>query len=162
VAAVQALVPRDPHQERGRACSESRSARGCEAIEAPTGGDSTPRRGRSRRSSGPAPEPAYEVLVVWSDGYVMSQRPAHNTEASTSCIMPLAPDATVSQLEQGRCHPGVLHALFDEAQADQALWQKFRTQGAVVWTSLGPLPRWVPRPTTRWAPGTTRLALHGT
>jgi hypothetical protein len=33
---------------------------------------------------------------------------------------------------------------------------------AVVWTSLGPLPRWVPGPTTRWAPETTRLALHGT
>jgi hypothetical protein len=33
---------------------------------------------------------------------------------------------------------------------------------AVVWTSLGPLPRWVPGPTTRWAPGTTRLTLHGT
>jgi hypothetical protein len=33
---------------------------------------------------------------------------------------------------------------------------------AVVWTSLGPLPRWVPGPTTQWAPGTTRLALHGT
>jgi hypothetical protein len=32
----------------------------------------------------------------------------------------------------------------------------------VVWTSLGPLHRWVPEPTTRWAPGTTRLALHGT
>jgi hypothetical protein len=32
----------------------------------------------------------------------------------------------------------------------------------VVWTSLGPLPRWVPGPTTRWALGTTRLALHGT
>jgi hypothetical protein len=32
----------------------------------------------------------------------------------------------------------------------------------VVWTSLGPLPQWVPGPTTRWAPGTTRLALHGT
>jgi hypothetical protein len=32
----------------------------------------------------------------------------------------------------------------------------------VVWTSLGPLPRWVPGPTTRWAPGTARLALHGT
>jgi hypothetical protein len=31
----------------------------------------------------------------------------------------------------------------------------------VVWTSLGPLPRWVPGPTTRWAPGTIRLALHG-
>jgi hypothetical protein len=33
---------------------------------------------------------------------------------------------------------------------------------SVIWTSLGPLPRWVPGPTTRWAPGTTRLALHGT
>jgi hypothetical protein len=32
----------------------------------------------------------------------------------------------------------------------------------VVWTSLGPLHRWVPGPTTRWAPRTTRLALHGT
>jgi hypothetical protein len=32
----------------------------------------------------------------------------------------------------------------------------------VVWTSLCPLPRWVPGPTTRWAPRTTRLALHGT
>jgi hypothetical protein len=32
----------------------------------------------------------------------------------------------------------------------------------IVWTSLGPLPQWVPGPTTRWAPGTTRLALHGT
>jgi hypothetical protein len=31
----------------------------------------------------------------------------------------------------------------------------------VVWTSLGPLPRWVPGPTTQWALGTTRLALHG-
>jgi hypothetical protein len=35
-------------------------------------------------------------------------------------------------------------------------------EAIVVWTSLGPLPRWVPGPTTRWAPGTTRLALHGT
>jgi hypothetical protein len=36
------------------------------------------------------------------------------------------------------------------------------TRGLVVWTSLGPLPRWVPGQTTRWAPGSTRLALHGT
>jgi hypothetical protein len=35
-------------------------------------------------------------------------------------------------------------------------------EGPVVWTSLGPLPRWVSGSTTRWAPGTTRLALHGT
>jgi hypothetical protein len=33
---------------------------------------------------------------------------------------------------------------------------------SVVWTSLGPLPLWVPGPTTRWAPGTTRLVPHGT
>jgi hypothetical protein len=32
----------------------------------------------------------------------------------------------------------------------------------VIWTSLGPLPQWVPGPTTRWAPGTTRLVPHGT
>jgi hypothetical protein len=36
------------------------------------------------------------------------------------------------------------------------------TRGLVVWTSLGPLPRWVPGPTTRWAPGTARLVPHGT
>jgi hypothetical protein len=35
-------------------------------------------------------------------------------------------------------------------------------EDVVVWTSLGPLPRWVPGPTTRWALGTTRLALRGT
>jgi hypothetical protein len=38
----------------------------------------------------------------------------------------------------------------------------FITDPSVVWTSLGPLPQWVPGPTTRWAPRTTRLALHGT
>jgi hypothetical protein len=52
------------------------------------------------------------------------------------------------------------------AREDDATW--WLTWGAVavgvlvVWTSLGPLPRWVPGPTTRWALGTTRLALHGT
>jgi hypothetical protein len=32
----------------------------------------------------------------------------------------------------------------------------------VEWTSLGPLPQWVPGPTTRWAPGTTQLVPHDT
>jgi hypothetical protein len=40
--------------------------------------------------------------------------------------------------------------------------RRFWCAVVVVWTSLGPLPRWVPGPTTRWASGTTRLALHGT
>jgi hypothetical protein len=39
---------------------------------------------------------------------------------------------------------------------------KKKEVGDVVWTSLGPLPRWVLGPTTRWAPGTTRLGLHDT
>jgi hypothetical protein len=43
-----------------------------------------------------------------------------------------------------------------------AILNKFYKTLTVIWTSLGPLPRWVPGPTTRWAPGTTRLALHGT
>jgi hypothetical protein len=57
VAETQVLVPRDPHQGCGRARSESRSAKGREMMEAPAGGDSVPRRGRSRRSSGSAPSP---------------------------------------------------------------------------------------------------------
>jgi hypothetical protein len=32
----------------------------------------------------------------------------------------------------------------------------------LLYGSLGPLPRWVPELTTRWAPGTTRLVPHGT
>jgi hypothetical protein len=72
-AAAQALVPHDPHQGRGRSRSESRSTRGCEAVEAPTDGDFAPRRGQSRRAVGPASGPAPELLVVRSDGCVMSQ-----------------------------------------------------------------------------------------
>jgi hypothetical protein len=37
------------------------------------------------------------VLVVCSDGYVMSQRPAHNAEASMSRAAPPTFDITVSQ-----------------------------------------------------------------
>jgi hypothetical protein len=35
-------------------------------------------------------------------------------------------------------------------------------RAVVVRTSLGPLPRWVPGPTTRWAPWSTRFVLHNT
>jgi hypothetical protein len=50
----------------------------------------------------------------------------------------------------------VVVIVFDNKEAEKL------AADIVVWTSLGPLPRWVPGPTTRWAPGTTRLALHGT
>jgi hypothetical protein len=74
VVPSQVLVPRDPHQGRGGegARSESQSIRGRGVIEAPIGGDSVPRRGRSRRSSRQAPKPERGVLVVRSDGCVMS------------------------------------------------------------------------------------------
>jgi hypothetical protein len=48
------------------------------------------------------------------------------------------------------------------AQVAAAAAVASKASAPVVWTSLGPLPQWVLGLTTRWAPGTTRLALHGT
>jgi hypothetical protein len=45
---------------------------------------------------------------------------------------------------------------------NEDLLAPFENDEIVVWTSLGPLPQWVPGPTTRWAPRTTRLGSHGT
>jgi hypothetical protein len=45
---------------------------------------------------------------------------------------------------------------------EKVLFASGRLEGAIVWTSLGPLSRWVPGPTTRWAPRTTRLVPHDT
>jgi hypothetical protein len=66
----------------------------------------------------------------------MSQRLTLDAEASTSCVMLPAPDAAASQLEQGMRHPGVPHTLFDEAQAEQALWQEFHAHGASLNAAL--------------------------
>jgi hypothetical protein len=99
VATSQVLVPHDPHQGCERARSGSRSTRGRETVEAPASGDFAPRRGRSRGPSGPAPERALEVLVVRSDGCMMSQRPAHDAEASTPHTAPPAADVAVLQPE---------------------------------------------------------------
>jgi hypothetical protein len=64
-------------------------------------------------------------------------------------LQPLPPVQALSEEQQGQS------GLDQMSQAGPPL-------PTVVWTSLGPLPRWVPGPTTRWAPGTTRLELHGT
>jgi hypothetical protein len=44
-------------------------------------------------------------------------------------------------------------------QGIQYIWNQYFEHALdaniVVWTTLGPLPRWVPGPTTRWAPGAT-------
>jgi hypothetical protein len=49
-----------------------------------------------------------------------------------------------------------------QQQGYEELTYVYPGSSSVIWTSLGPLPRWVPRLTTRWAPGTTRLGSHGT
>jgi hypothetical protein len=48
----------------------------------------------------------------------------------------LAPDVVDSQPEQRLCRPSVPHALLDEAQAEQALWQEFRNHDASISNAL--------------------------
>jgi hypothetical protein len=71
-----------------------------------------------------------------ADDCVMSQRPAHDAEATASRGAPPASDVVVPQLEQGLHRPGVPHAPLDEAQAEQALWQEFRNHGASINNAL--------------------------
>jgi hypothetical protein len=79
---------------------------------------------------------------------------------------PRASSSSGQMREQGgvAAYPAKFPALRRPRSSGAAQNGKRRSLGSqgVVWTSLGPLPRWVPGPTTRWAPGTTRLALHGT
>jgi hypothetical protein len=55
------------------------------------------------------------------DGCVMSQRPAHNAEASSSRAVLPAPDVAVMHPEQGLGRAGASPSHFDEAQAEQML-----------------------------------------
>jgi hypothetical protein len=66
----------------------------------------------------------------------MSQCSTHNAEASTSRAVRPASDVVVARPEQGRGHAGVPTAHFDEAQAEQALWQEFRDHGASINNAL--------------------------
>jgi hypothetical protein len=70
-----------------------------------------------------------EVLVMWEDGCVMLQRPAHDTKASTSHATLPAPDVAVTHSEQGLRRGDAPPANFDEAQAEQVLWQEFWDHG---------------------------------
>jgi hypothetical protein len=78
----------------------------------------------------PAPEPPVGVLVMREDGCVMSGRPTHGAEASSSCAALPASDGTATRPEQERERFNVPPAHFREAQAEQALWQEFRDHGA--------------------------------
>jgi hypothetical protein len=54
------------------------------------------------------------------------------------CSLP-APDVVVVRLEQERGHASAPPAHFDEAQAEQALWQEFRDHGASLNNAQGSL-----------------------
>jgi hypothetical protein len=62
----------------------------------------------------------------------MSQCSAHDAEASTSHAAPPAPDVTVTHPEQGLRRADAPPAHFNEAQAEQALWQEFRDHGISI------------------------------
>jgi hypothetical protein len=66
----------------------------------------------------------------------MSQRPTHGVEALSSRATLPAPDAVVTRPEQERGYAGALLAHFDEAQAEQVLWQAFRDHDASLNNTL--------------------------
>jgi hypothetical protein len=64
------------------------------------------------------------------DGCVMSWCPTHGAEVSSSRAGLPASDVSVAHPEQERGHAGAPPTHFDEAQAEQALWQEFRDHDA--------------------------------
>jgi hypothetical protein len=82
----------------------------------------------------PVPEPAAGVLVVREDDRLMP--PPHGGEASSSCAGLPTPNIAVVGLEQEREPAGVPPTYFNEAQAEQALWQEFRDHGASLSNAL--------------------------
>jgi hypothetical protein len=76
------------------------------------------------------PKPPVGVLVMREDGCVMSGRPAHGVEASSSRAALLASGGTAahSELEEERVDTPSTH--FNEAQDEQALWEEFRGHDA--------------------------------
>jgi hypothetical protein len=78
-----------------------------------------------------------------------------------------APPPPITGADERAAEVAEPSSLQPTAAVDEVAQEPDAPEGAtratsVVWTSLGPLPRWVPEPTTRWAPGTTRLVPHGT
>jgi hypothetical protein len=66
----------------------------------------------------------------------MPGRPTNGVEASSSRAALPASDAAVVRPEQKRGHASALPTHFDEAQAEQALWQEFRDHGASLNNAL--------------------------
>jgi hypothetical protein len=70
------------------------------------------------------------------DGCVMPQHQMHGVEPSLSRAAPPALNGTVARPEQEREHASALPTHFDEAQAEQALWQEFREHDASLNNTL--------------------------
>jgi hypothetical protein len=89
--------------------------------------DDTPPPGWDHWGSLPAlaPELPVGALVVRDDGCVMSGCPSDGAEASSSLAVLSASDGIATRPEQERERAITLPAHFADAQAEQALWQKF-------------------------------------
>jgi hypothetical protein len=70
------------------------------------------------------------------DGRVMPRWPTHDAEASSSRAGIPAPNTVVVRLEQEREPASVPPSYFNEAQAEQALWQEFWDHGSSLNNSL--------------------------
>jgi hypothetical protein len=70
------------------------------------------------------------------DGCVMPWCLMHGVEASSSRAGLPTPDVAVAHPEQEQGHTSAPPAHFDEAQAEQALWQEFRDHGASLNNTL--------------------------
>jgi hypothetical protein len=66
------------------------------------------------------------------DSCMMSGRPTHGAEASSSSAALPASDDTAARPEQERERVDAPLTNFSEAQAEQALWQEFRDHGALL------------------------------
>jgi hypothetical protein len=108
----------------------------------------------SLSGGGPSPDPALWTSTSAAHVATPSQFPTGHPS------LPFPPSthrASVSMKSSAASQAvGTASAWSGEAASSLA------SGGSVVWTSLGPLPRWIPGPTTWWAPGTTRLVPHGT
>jgi hypothetical protein len=85
-----------------------------------------------------------------------SRRLQDYSKISWSTIQPRVDSSRLEELGDAQ---GLLAKVVKTTRRHPARLQS--AQGLVVWISLGPLLRQVPGPTTVWAPGTTRLELHG-
>jgi hypothetical protein len=75
------------------------------------------------------------------DGCVMSGRPAHGAEASSSRATLPASDGITECTEQEQEHVNAPPAHFADAQAEKVLWQEFRDHGASLNRALNDVLR---------------------